>query len=393
MNYSLLICIFFIAILGFACQSHSNLEEAPIDNGGIEVVPTHMLVGSYTRDEGWVNGTGEGIYIIDINENGSLSIDDTAAGIINPSFLALSPDQKNLYAVSELGRSNEPTGFLHAFSIESDRSLTFIDKYPTNAKSPAHVSVDKTGTFVFAANYQGGVVMVYERNNDGSLSVLQQLDFPGSNPHTHMAKVSPGNNFLYIPDLGNDKIWSFSISHEAKTLTKTEQEFARTTTGAGPRHMDFHPSLDVAYAINELNSTISVFDFDSESGALTEKQVISTLPESFTGGNSTADIHVHPNGNFLYGSNRGHNSIVSYAIDGSSGEISMLNHTSTEGEIPRNFAISPVGNILYVANQNSRNITSFDLNEETGVLSFTGNTLSVGTPVCIVFYEEYLVNN
>ncbi len=376
-----------------ACQSPSNEKEVPIDNGGIELIPTHMFVGTYTRDEGWVNGTGEGIYTIKIDENGSLSITDSATGIINPTFLALSPDQKNLYAVSELGRSNEPTGFIHAFSVESDRSLTFIDKYPTNAKAPAHVSVDQTGTFVFAANYQGGVVMVYERNSDGSLSVLQQLDFPGSKPHVHMAKVSPDNKFLYVPALGSDKIWSFSIDHEAKTLTNTEEKFVSTASGAGPRHMDFHPTLDVAYSINELNSTISVFDYDPETGALTEKQVLTTLPEIFSEWNTTADIHVHPNGKFLYGSNRGHNSIASYSIDDSSGEISFLAHTSTEGRIPRNFAISPVGNVVYVANQDSRTITIFDLNEDTGALSFTGNSLSVGTPVSIVFYKEQVVTN
>lgn len=373
-----------------ACKSQSTQEDMPIDDGGINVAisPTHMFIGGYSRDEGWVNGTAEGVYKVSIEVDGNLSIEETVAEIINPSFITLSPDQKNLYAVSELGRSNEPTGFVHAFTVNEDLSLTFIAKYPTNAKSPAHVSVDQTGKFVFAANYQGGVVMVYERNVDGSLNAVQQLDFPGSNPHTHMVKVSPDNNFLFIPDLGNDKIWSFQINHEAKNVAKTSQEFGSTASGAGPRHMDFHPTKNIAYVINELNSTVSVFDYDPESGTLTENQVINTLPDSFSDWNSTADIHVHPNGKFLYASNRGHNSIVSYSINESNGELSFLSHTPTEGSIPRNFAITPAGDTLYVANQDSGDITSFELNTETGELTFTGNKLSVGTPTCIAFYQE-----
>ncbi len=373
-----------------ACESQSTQEGTPIDDGGIVVPssPTHMFIGGYTRDEGWVNGTGNGIYRVSIGADGVLSIDETAADVTNPSFVAVSPDQKNLYAVSEIGRSSEPTGYVHAFTVNEDLSLTFIDKYPTNAKSPAHISVDQTGKFVFAANYQGGVAMVYERKDDGSLNTVQQLDFPGNNPHTHMVKVSPDNNYLFIPDLGNDKIWSFKINHGSNSVTKTSQEFGSTASGAGPRHMDFHPTKNIAYVINELNSTITVFDFNPDNGALTEIQTITTLPAGFSGSNSTADIHVHPNGKFLFGSNRGHNSIASFSIDESTGQLTALTHTSTEGQIPRNFAVSPDGTALYAANQNSGNITSFGLNPDSGVLTFTGSKLSVGTPTCIAFFSE-----
>lgn len=378
-----------------ACESQSTQDETPIDDGGIVVPtpPTHLFIGTYTRDEGWVNGTADGIYRINIAEDGSLAVDETAAEVINPSFVAISPDQKILYSVSELGRGNEPTGYVYAFTINEDLSLTFIDKYPTNAKSPAHVSVDATGKFVFAANYQGGVAMVYTRNKDGSLQFSQQLDHSGSGPHqnqngshTHMVKVSPNNSFLFIPDLGSDKIWSYQINHESGSVSKTTQEFGTVSAGSGPRHMDFHPTKNIAYVMNELNSTVSVFDYDPESGSLTETQTITTLPSSFSDWNSTADIHVHPNGKFLYGSNRGHNSIVSYSIDDDSGQLSFLAHTSVEGEFPRNFALSPTGGKAYVANQNSNSITLFDLNDETGALTFTGESISVGTPVCIAFF-------
>lgn len=395
MKLFLLCSLTFYFILIAACDDQSTQEEILIDNGGLTInFPTNMFIGTYTRDEGWVNGTAEGVYQVPISEeDGSLTVQGVAADVINPSFVAVSPDQKNLYAVSELGRSNESTGYVHAFTINEDLSLTFISKYATNAKSPAHVSVDATGTFVFAANYQGGVAMVYERKDDGSLEFLQQLDHTGSGPHqnqnsshTHMVKVSPDNNYLFIPDLGSDKIWSYKIDHTTKSLSKTIQEFASVAAGAGPRHMDFHPTMNISYVMNELNSTVTVFSYDPETGDLTEIQTITTLPSAFNGSNSTADIHVHPNGKFLYGSNRGHNSIVSYSIDENSGALTSLAHTSVEGEIPRNFAIYPSGELLYVANQNTNNITIFDLNAETGVLAFTGESISVGTPVCIAFF-------
>lgn len=371
-----------------SCKSQSTQNDIPIDDDGVVVLPSNLFVGTYTRDEGWVNGQADGIYRVSIEENAGLSLDETAAELINPSFVSISPDQKNLYAVSELGRGNEPTGYVHAYTIEDDLSLTFIAKYPTNAKSPAHVSVDATGTFVFAANYQGGVAMVFERLSDGSLELLQQLDHPGSNSHTHMAKVSPDNNFLFIPDLGNDQIWSYRINHSTKSLSKTMQESSAVASGAGPRHMSFHPTLNIAYVINELNSTVSVFDYDPSTGELTEKQVITTLPAAYNGSNSTADIHVHPNGNFLYSSNRGHNSLSSFSIDETTGELVALTHTSVEGEFPRNFAIHPSGETIYVANQNSNNITVFDLDVNSGSITFTGEKLNVGTPVCLAFFTN-----
>lgn len=389
MKFNYLLKLGTLAFCLSSCSSQSTgSKDSNETTFPVITKPTHMFVGGYTRDEGWVNGNGTGIYRVSIAENRTLTIDGSVAEVTNPSFIAVSPDLKNLYAVSELGRGDEPTGYVHAFTINEDLSLTFINKYPTNAKSPAHVSVDATGTMVFAANYQGGVAMVYERNSDGSLSFKQQLDHPGSGSHTHMVKVSPDNDYLFIPDLGNDKVWSYKIDHNAKTVSKTSQEAATFASGAGPRHMDFHPTKNIAYVINELNSTVTVFSYNPSNGALTELQTISTLPTGFSGNNSTADIHVHPNGKFLYGSNRGHNSIVSFSIDDSTGEISPLAYTPVEGEIPRNFALTPDGNFLYAANQNSRSITSFSLNAETGLLTFTGNTLAIGTPTVITFYQK-----
>ncbi|MCG8374783.1 MAG: lactonase family protein, partial [Balneolales bacterium] len=381
--------LFLLVASSLSCNSNSsNGEDQPNEN----LEPTTIFIGTYTRDEGWVNGQAEGIYSAVIEEEGTLGLVGTTTEIVNPSFLATSPDRRHLYAVSELGRSGE-SGFVYAYSINSDLSLTYIDRYPTNAGSPAHISTDEAGSMVFVANYQGGVAMVYSRKDDGSLEFVQQLNHSGSGPHprqesahVHQTKLSPDQNFLYLPDLGSDKIWSYHIDYNSQTLSKTEQEFVGVAGGAGPRHMDFHPTLDIAYIMNELNSTVSVMAYNAQTGALTEIQTIRTLPDTYFGDNTTADIHVHPNGRFLYGSNRGFDSIVSYSIDENSGELTLLDYVASEGEFPRNFGINPTGDMMYVANQNSNNIAIYTINEDTGALTFTGEELSVPTPVCITFY-------
>jgi 6-phosphogluconolactonase len=383
--------LFGVIILTAACQQKPDMQPSEQQ---LTDQPEAVFIGTYTRDEGWVNGQAEGIYRFSLSENGmELTERQTVAELINPSFLAISPDKKHLYAVSEMARNDEPTGFVYAYTINTDLSLTFIDRYPTNGKAPAHVAVHPSGDMVFVSNYVGGVAMVYLRNENGTLEFTQQLNHTGSGPHQnqnashpHMMKVSPDGKFLYIPDLGSDKIWSYSIDLISKKVVKSASEFASVAPGSGPRHMDFHPSLPIAYVMNELNSTVSVFAYDAMNGALTELQIIPTLPEDFKEWNSTADIHVHPSGKYLFGSNRGHNSIVSFSVDAESGRLSNPQHTPTEGEIPRNFTLLPKGNVALVANQNSSNITIFEINEKTGILTFSGNEVAVPTPVNITSY-------
>lgn len=375
------------------CSTDSDKEKAP---GFDQDNPSYVFIGNYTRDEGWVHGKAEGIYRFKLNEDLTLTEPELVFDdIINPSFLAISPDGNNLYAVSEMAREDEPTGFVYAFEVEEDKSLTFIERYPTNGKAPAHISVHPSGKLVFASNYVGGVTRVYQRKADDSLEPFQEMEYSGSGPHPnqngshpHMMKVSPDGNYLFTPDLGADKIYGYEIHAETenKALNPTAQKFVEVAPGSGPRHMDFHPSLNIAYVMNELNSTVSVFDYDPETGSLTEKQVITTLPDDFDEWNSTADIHVHPNGKFLYASNRGHNTIASYSINTDTGELTFLEHTPTEGAIPRNFNIHPDGTKLYVANQDTDNITIFDLNTVAGELSYTGNAIQTPTPVNITFY-------
>jgi len=371
----------------------TDCQKSEYSGSYLMQLPGNMFIGTYTLDMGWVNGKGQGIYKAEIDYvRGELDLSSSVTVLTNPSFLAISPDKQNLYAVSELGSGEDGHGFVYAYSLAERGHPVFIERYPTNAFSPCHVSVDATGRFVFVANYQGGVAMVYHRKEDGSLEILQQLDHEGSGPHpnqngshTHMTKVSPDNNFLFVPDLGSDKVWSYRINHEEGTVSKNTQEFIATAPGSGPRHMDFHPTKNIAYVMNELNFTVSVMNYEPDSGTLTEIQTISAIPADFAEWNSSADIHVHPNGQFLYSSNRGHNSIASFSID-ESGRLTALGHTPTEGGTPRNFAIAPSGDFLFVANQDSDSITIFSIDPETGALQFTGNSLEVPTPVNITFY-------
>ncbi|MTI88930.1 MAG: lactonase family protein [Balneolaceae bacterium] len=386
------LCLTAFAILLFLCSCNTESKTSKTTLTASEPV---MFVGTYTETEGHVDGQGEGIYTLHF-EDGDLEASSAQLagdGITNPTFITLSPDGNYLYSVSELsGKDGDTTGYVVAYKITNQDSLIEIDRKPSRTLAPAHISIDQTGSLVFTANYVGGVVMVYERLNDGTLEAVQQLTHEGTGPHArqesshvHMAKVSPDNKYLYIPDLGSDKIWSYKIDLDEKQLSPTKDVFTTTAPGAGPRHMGFHPSREYAWAINELNNTITAYSYDAKTGSLDEIESVTTLPADFTEFSATADIHVHPNGKFIYGSNRGHDSIVGYRINEKSGELSFISYTSTRGEFPRNFAIGPEGKRLYAANQNSDTITVYDIDTDTGELTYTGTTLQVPTPVSIVF--------
>ncbi|MCF4101655.1 lactonase family protein [Gillisia sp. M10.2A] len=342
-----------------------------------------IYVGSYTQKEGHVDGKAEGIYsILQNKKNGSLSPGKTLAEITNPSFVKLSNDGKNLYAVSELGGTS---GYIYSYRVNGDKSLTEIGKLSTESIAPCHIAIDKTGKYVFVSNYIGGVVMMYKKNADGVLKKQQHLDI--ENPekaHSHSVSISSNNKHTYIADLGNDKIWIYDLDAEKGRLTPNKQKFAKLAKGAGPRHFTFSKNNHFAYSINELNSTINVFKI-GDNGELDIVQTISTLPTDFKGKNSGADIHIHPSGAFLYSSNRGHNSIAGFKVDQKTGKLTIIGFTDTMGATPRNFGISPEGNYLYAANQDSSNISIFKIDEETGVLTSTTAPLNAKTPVCLEF--------
>ena len=343
-------------------------------------------VGTYTKKEGHVDGKGEGIYTIYQDpSNGELKFGTVAAKIINPSFIKISADKESLYAVSELGPGDGGSGFIHSYRINKDKSLTETGKLSTEGYAPCYIAEDPTGKFIFVANYVGGVVMMYEKNPDGSLIKKNNITFADpANSHPHSVTISANAKHFYVADLGQDKIWIFDLNAETGEINPNNIPFIQLTEGAGPRHFSIDAAGNYAYSINELNSRVSSFKIE-DSGALVHLQDISSLPKDFTGKNSAADIHIHPAGNFLYVSNRGHNSIASFKISPETGILKVIGFTSTEGEVPRNFAISTAGNYLYAANQNSNNIIGFSINPATGKLEPIGVDLRINTPVCLEF--------
>jgi 6-phosphogluconolactonase len=319
----------------------------------------------------------------------------TVAEIVNPSYVKISKDRKNLYAVSELGPNEGDSGFIYAYKINEDYSLTELGKHSTGAFAPCHINIDNTDTFVFVSNYVGGVVMEYKKDDNGSLTEIEKLEINNINPsentgdsHAHSVCIPASNKYIYISDLGNDKIWIYNFDQTTGQLTPNQQPFVKVAKGAGPRHFAFSSNQKFAYSLNELNSTVTAFSYDSTSGGLTSIQTISTLPEGFSGENNCAEIAVHPTGKFLYASNRGHNSIVAFAIDQNTGLLQPMNYQSTQGDYPRFFALNSDGNMIYAANQNTDTVAFLKIQENGSLEPSAMNTVEVKTPVCIAFYNR-----
>lgn len=355
-----------------------------------------FYVGTYTR-----NGS-EGIYRFRMDPtSGTLTPAGVTTGIENPSFLAIHPDLHTLYAVAEVGEfEGKPGGALNAYRIDpQDGDLTFLNQQLTYGAAPCYVSVDATGQVAMVANYSGGNVAAFPIQEDGSLrpaSARVQHEGSGPNPkrqegpHAHSINVTPDNRFALAADLGLDKVIVYRLDPAQGTLSPHDPPYAAVPPGEGPRHFDFHPNGRFLYVINELGSTVTVFAFDGQHATFEPLQTISTLPESWEGSSSCADIHVSPSGRFLYGSNRGHDSIAIYAIDETYGTLSVVGHTSTGGQTPRNFAIDPTGAFLLAANQNTHNIVVFSIDRESGRLEPTGIEASVPMPVCLTFFPRTL---
>jgi len=354
-----------------------------------------VYIGTYTRNEGFVDGKADGIYLMNMKADGSLEMVKTAAEIINPSYVKISKDGKNLYAVSELGEHEGDSGFIYTYKINEDFSLTELGKLSTEAFAPCHINIDHTDNFVFVSNYLGGVVMEYKRNDDGSLTKVDKLELNSINPsentgnsHAHAVTIPNSNKHIYISDLGNDKIWIYDFDQATGQLTPNTQTFAQVAKGAGPRHFAFTPNQNFAYSVNELNSTVTAFSYDSASGGLSNIQTISTLPEGFDGENNCAEIAIHPNGKSLYASNRGHNSIVAFKIDQTAGLLQPINYESTQGDYPRFFTLNGDATMVYAANQNTSTIAFLKIEENGGLSAADINKVEVKTPVCIEFYNR-----
>jgi 6-phosphogluconolactonase len=328
--------------------------------------------------------------------DGKLGAPELASTLANPSFLAVHPSRALLYAaceVSDFGGKN--AGAVSALAIQpGSGKLTLLNRQSSQGPGPCHVSVDRGGRFVLVANYGGGSIACLPIQSYGRLgaatSVVQHQG-SGPNrrrqegPHAHQILADPEGNFIFVPDLGLDKILVYRLDRSAGTLLINDPPSGATAPGAGPRHLAFLPDSRFAYAIDELDSTVTVFRYVAARGSLQALQSVSTLPPGFHGQNHPAEVAVHPSGKFLYASNRGHDSIAIFSIDAASGKLRPIGHQPTLGKEPRHFGIDPSGKYLLAANQNSDNVVVFRIDAATGLLHPTGQSLAVPSPVCIVW--------
>lgn len=285
------------------------------------------------------------------------------------------------------------TGAVAAFAIKDDGSLTPGNRESSGGQGPCHLVVDKSGKNVLVANYGGGSVACLPIDRYGRLSKASAfIQHKGKSvdrarqeaPHAHSVNLDPANRYAFVADLGLDQVLVYRFDADKGSLEPNDPPAAKVKPGSGPRHFAFHPSGRFAYVINEMASTITAFSYDAAKGVLTELQTISTLPEEVKG-NSTAEVQVHPSGKFVYGSNRGHNSIAGFAVDAKSGKLSAIGHQSTGGKTPRNFAIDPSGKYLLAENQDSDTIVVLAIDDDSGKLSPTGNEIKIAKPVCVKF--------
>jgi 6-phosphogluconolactonase len=350
-----------------------------------------LYIGTYT------SGKSEGIYIYSMSvSSGELKYFNTVKRVIDPSFLAVDGKRRFLYAVNELSEfAGKPGGALSAFSIDQKTGdLNLLNQQASLGGAPCHVIVDATGRFVLVANYTGGNVSVFPVLGDGSLgTATDMVQHQGSSankerqeaPHAHCVILDRSNRYAFVADLGLDKVMIYHFDSKAGKLIPATEPWAQVKPGAGPRHFTFHPNGRYAYVINELDSTLTAFSYDEVNGTLRSLQTVSALPTDFSGKNDCADLHVSPSGKFLYGSNRGHNSIVVFGINESTGKLTYLEHAATQGKTPRNFALDPTGKFLLVANQESDTVVTLRVDHVTGRLKPTGHVAEVPTPVCLKF--------
>ncbi|HWV99869.1 MAG TPA: lactonase family protein [Candidatus Acidoferrum sp.] len=352
--------------------------------------PMHVYFGTYSGVR------SRGIYVSRFDTStGQLGSPELAAETRNPSFLALHPSGQQLYAVGELDNfGGQRGGAVAAFKIEANGKLTLLNEQPSGGTGPCHLAVDRAGKCVLVANYGSGSVVALPLLLDGRLgepgiptqhhgaSINPQRQ---TGPHAHFITADPANRSALACDLGLDKVFVYRLDPERALLTSHDPPFISIKPGSGPRHLVFHANGRVVYLINEIASTLNVFEYDPRSGALKELQTISTLPADFKGENICAEVQVHPSGRFVYASNRGHDSLAVFAVDQKNGRLAFVERQPSQGKTPRHFTLDPDGNWLIAENQDSNNVVVFRVDSKTGRLHWTGQAVEVGAPVCAVF--------
>ena len=390
-----IVLLFAILAALTLCAANTPAQETPVKHAAASRYLAY--VGTYTgRKSKGIYG-----YRFDTATAKFTSI-GVAAEVVNPSFLVTDPHHRFLYAVMEMG--NEPhagyrtDGYISSYAIDPKTgSLKFLNKIDSGGGGPCHLVVDHTGRMIFVANYGSGNVASFAVKADGSLGERTGFDqHHGSSvnprrqqgPHAHEVVLSPDNRFLFVPDLGLDKIFIYRVDAAKRTFAPNDPAYAQVDPGLGPRHFTFGSGARFAYAVCEMGSRVVAFAYNRSTGSLKPLQTISTLPEGFTGENASAEIEVGPGGRFLYASNRGNDSITVFHIDPAKGTLTKVQVAPVLGKMPRNFKIDPSGKFLIAANQKSDQMVVFSINQTTGHLTPTGQTVDIPAPVCILFVPE-----
>lgn len=353
-----------------------------------------VYIGTYTNGD-----KSRGIYRCELDlATGKLSEPVLAGESVNPSFLAIHPNRKFLYTVSEVSMiDGKKSGGVAGFAIDpATGDLQRLNIEPCGGAGPCHIIVDKTGTHVLLANYGGGSASVLPIGEDGKLGPLSgfaqhEAVMDGDRkavPHAHSVNLDPSGKYAYVADAGVDKVFIYQYDADHGKITPNDPPAGLVPPRAAPRHFAFHPDGKHAYVINEAMLSVTVFDYDAKNGALTATQTISTVPEGIERkGFSTAEVVVHPTGKFLYGSNRGHNSIAAFKVNPENGQLTSIgNFGKGLIGVPRNFNVDPTGKYALVAGQDTHTVVVFRIDPETGALEPAGSQIEVGSPVCIKFF-------
>jgi 6-phosphogluconolactonase len=381
--------MFAAGVYGFPRGHGADRAEAvQSDRGRRTSLPRFMYVGSFTGEG---RGRGEGISVFRReHEAGAWTRVQLLDKIADPSVLTL--DRQGRFLYSAHGGGTEAT----AYRIDqATGTLTVLNQQATSGVNGVHLAIDATGRFLVVANYASGTLALLPINGDGSLGALADLATltgePGphrtqqTSSHPHHCPFDRTGRYVVVPDKGFDRTFVFRVDTARGKLVPAEPPSVASRAGAAPRHVDFHPSRPFAYVINELDSTIAAYHFDPDKGVFRPFQVVTSLPSTYTANNSCAEVWVAPSGRFLYGSNRGHDSIAIFAIDPSDGTLSAVGWQPTEGRTPRYFGLDPTATHLYAANQNSDTVVEFRIDERTGKLEPTGQIVKVASPSTIVF--------
>ena len=381
---------FFASVLIIVAPLLLSVARTPADNS--KRSQYFAFIGTYTAKT-----DSKGIYSFHFDSStGRLTSLALAAATQDPSFLTVASNDKYLYAVNELSEFNgKKSGAVTSYSLDpKSGKLVQLNQVPSGGADPCYVSFDQTGKYLLVANYTGGSVSTFPvapTGRIGPASAFVQHTGSGPNkerqegPHAHYIASSAHNRFVFVVDLGLDEVVIYRFDSATGSLTPNDPPFAKLAPGAGPRHLVFHPNGKFAYVLSEVNSTVTAFAYDSQSGSFSTLQTLSTIPKDFTAHNDTAEIVVHPSGKFLYASNRGRDSIAEFTIDPARGTLTLAGDFSTQGKTPRNFELDPTGKFLLAANQESNNIVVFRIDRSTGALTATGEVAQVPAPVDIVF--------